>query len=162
MKNKLFVTTALLMVLYQPLQAQDYDTTDKEYFVGSTFFMLANLVDDPEPPNYAQLNFGFRKTPKDIFSVELITWNYYEPLGVPASQKSSAPNFPGKVEAYGAGLSYKRFFWKRGFVQVHATLLKQNYLDESDNKIQDGYQLFNTVRLGYQFRFFKNRFFFGQ
>ena len=54
---------------------------------------------------------------------------------------------------------FSKFLWKRAYTQVHSTLLRQHYLDEDGAKIQSGYQLFNTVRLGYQFRFFKNRFF---
>jgi len=121
--------------------------------------MVANLVDDPEPPNYYQLNLGYRMTSKDVISLELITWNYYEPLGVPLNEKSSAPNFPGKVQAFGAGLAYKRFLWKRAYIQIHSTALHQNYLDEFGDKIQSGFQLFNTARIGYQFRFFNNLFF---
>lgn len=140
-------------------KAQNADSAKKKYFIGSTLFMLANLVDDPEPPNYYQLNIGYRISPKDVLSLEVITWRYYEPLGVPYNQKKQAVNFPGKVQAFGAGVSYKRFLKKRAYVQIHATAFRQNYLDENDKKIQSGFQLFNTLRLGYQFRFFKNRFF---
>lgn len=139
--------------------AQSTEVVEKKYFVGSTLFILANLVNDPEPPKYYQLNLGYRITAKDVVSLELITWNYYEPIGVPYSKKSTAPNYPGRVEAVGAGFAYKRFLWKRVYVQGHATFLKQNYLDESGDKIQSGLQMFNTVRAGYQFRLFKNRFF---
>lgn len=141
------------------VQAQSIDSTDQKYFIGSTLFMLANLVDDPEPPNYYQLNLGYRITPKDVVSLEIITWNYYEPLGVPHGQKKTATNFPGKVQAFGAGFAYKRFLWKRSYAQVHSTAFKQNYLNKENNKIQSGFQLFNTIRLGYQFRFLKNRLF---
>ncbi|MEM1328745.1 MAG: hypothetical protein AAGI23_22505 [Bacteroidota bacterium] len=89
----------------------------------------------------------------------MITWKYYEPLGVPNGQKASAPNFPGSVRAYGSGLAYKRFLWKRAYTQFHSTLLRQHYLNESGERIQSGFQLFNTARVGYQFRFFKQRIF---
>lgn len=141
------------------VQSQIDDLTDKKYHIGSTLFMLANLVDDPEPPKYYQLNIGYRITTKDVVSLELITWNYYEPLGVPYNQKASATNFPGRVQAFGAGLTYKRFVFKNTYAQFHSTLLRQNYLDEEDNKIQNGFQLFNTLRAGYQFRLFNNRLF---
>ena len=36
----------------------------------------------------------------------------------------------------------------------------QKYIDEDNKKIAKGYTLFMTYRLGYQFKFFKNRFFF--
>jgi hypothetical protein len=158
---KKIIFTAVILFLVKGLFAQSLNdkSIEKRYFVGSTLFMIANLVDDPEPPNYYQLNLGYRITEKDVVSLELITWNYYEPLGIPWNKKKTAPNFSGKVQALGAGFAYKRFLWKKAYAQVHSTALRQNYLDESDNKIQRGFQLFNTVRIGYQFRFFKNRIF---
>lgn len=132
---------------------------EKSYFIGSTMFMLANLIDDPEPPNYYQLNVGYRISEKDVLSLEMINWHYYEPLGVPLSKKKSAPNYPGKVKCRGAGLAYKRFLYRQAYAQVHSTLFRLQYVDESNQKIQNGVQMFNTLRLGYQFRFFNNRFF---
>lgn len=149
----------LLMITQLSAQNPTTPTTEKPCFVGSTLFMLYNLVDDPEPPHYYQLNFGYRITPKDVVSLELITWRYYEPLGVPLGRKGTASNFPGHVQAYGIGLAYKRFLWKNAYAQVHATALRQNYRDEADRKIQQGFQLFNTIRVGYQFRFFDDRVF---
>lgn len=159
MNQKYCFFISLMLFINLSVQAQDNTFTDRKYFVGSTLFMLANLVDDPEPPKYYQLNFGHRLTPKDIISLEIITWNYYEPLGVPYAEKATASNFPGKIQAYGAGLAYKRFIWRNTYAQIHSTLLHQNYLGEDGNKIRSGLQLFNTLRLGYQFRLFKNRFF---
>ncbi len=122
--------------------------------------MLANF-DTYETPNYYQLNYGYRITPKDIISIEAITWNYYEPVGIPyGSEKTDEiNNFPGKVQAYGIGFAYKRFLWKKWYVAVHSTAFHQNYLNENNKKIQSGFQLFNTLRFGYQFSFFNNRFF---
>lgn len=159
MHKKIWFTVLVLIFISKNEYAQKKESHEKDCFVGSTFAMLFNLVDDPEPPEYYQLNIGYRLTEKDVISLEIITWKYYEPLGVPNGQKKSAPNFPGRVHAYGAGIAYKRFLWKRVYAQAHATLLKQNYLDEFDNKIQDGFQLFNSLRIGYQFQFFNNKFF---
>lgn len=139
--------------------AQEEKPTDKKCFVGSTFFMLLNLVDDPEPPHYAQINFGYRFSEKNVLSLEAITWRYYEPLGVPLPEKKSAENFPGYVKAYGLGLAFKRFLWKQSYVQLHSTLMRQSFMDKEDKLIQKGTQLFNTLRIGYQFRFFDNRIF---
>ncbi len=159
MRRKYFLISILALLWTQSIKAQNIDITEKRCFVGSTLFMAMNLLDDPEPPNYYQLNLGYRITPKDVVSLECITWNYYEPLGVPYKEKKTATNFPGMVQAIGAGLAYKRFLWKRGYTQIHSTAFKQNYLDEEGHKIQSGFQLFNTIRLGYQFQFFKNRIF---
>lgn len=159
---KKILSTLVLLCFVTSIFAQssiEDQAVDKKYFVGSTLFLLANLVDDPEPPKYYQLNLGYRISPKDVISLELITWQYFEPLGVQWQDKKNAPNYPGLVRAFGAGLAYKRFLWKRAYAQIHSTALRQNYLDENNQKIQSGFQLFNTIRLGYQFRFFKNRFF---
>jgi len=159
MRKNLFVIAFVFLFSASFTHAQSSDEETKECFVGSTLFMLANLVDDPEPPKYYHLTFGYRITPKDVVSLELITWNYYEPLGVPYSEKATAPNFPGRIQAFGAGLAYKRFLWKSAYTQIHSTVFRQNYLNENGDKTQSGYQMFNTIRLGYQFKFFKNRFF---
>ncbi|MEM7655212.1 MAG: hypothetical protein AAF399_03715 [Bacteroidota bacterium] len=140
-------------------QAQVVDSLVHRHFIGSTLFMLFNLT--PNPPEYYQLNYGYRLTPKDVLSVELITWTYPGPLGRPYGPDYGNPasNFPGKVRAIGAGLAYKRFLWKGLYGQVHSTAFRQNYLDEHQEKIQSGFQLFNTLRLGYQLRLFQQRVF---
>jgi hypothetical protein len=155
------IRISILLVIFtsNAYFAQKNNSEEKDCFVGGTFAMLLNFADDPEPPEYYQLNIGYRITNKDVVSLEIITWKYYEPLGVPLGQKKTALNFPGSVHAFGVGIAYKRFLWKRVFAQVHATFFKQNYLNEFDNKIQDGFQLFNSLRIGYQFQFFNNKFF---
>lgn len=159
MRRNAFMLSVCLVFTGLSAQAQMADQPNSRTFVGSTLFMLANLADDPEPPNYYQLNVGYRITPKDVISLEMITWKYYEPVGVPYGEKKEAANFPGSVQAFGLGLAYKRFLWKRAYAQLHATAFRQNYLDTSNQKIQSGFQLFNTLRIGYQLRFFNNRLF---
>ena len=122
--------------------------------------MIMTPLLDPSP-KYYQLNYGYRITPKDVISVEAITWTYQGPLGrqYGPDHENPASNFPGEVQAIGAGLAYKRFLWNRWYGQIHATAFKQNFQDESGEKIQSGFQLFNTLRFGYQLRLFKNRIF---
>lgn len=159
MKTKYLFFILFWTTIQTSLLSQSNNLSERKCFVGSTLFMLANLVDDPEPPKYYQLNLGYRVTPKDVISIEIITWNYYEPLGIPYSQKKTAANYPGHVQAYGAGLAYKRFVLGDAYAQVHSTVLRQNYINEHGSSIQKGYQLFNTLRVGYQLRLFKGRFF---
>ena len=157
MKLKLILLAAVLRLVTSFAHAQITDTT-KKHFVGSTLFTLANLVpNQKEPPKYLQLNYGYRINPKNVLSVEAITWNYYGPLGRQYGPDFENPesNFPGRVRAIGVGLAYKRFLWKGLYGQVHSTSLHQTYLDEEGEKIQNGFQLFNSLRLGYQVRFFK-------
>ncbi|WP_321540167.1 hypothetical protein [Flavobacterium piscinae] len=35
----------------------------------------------------------------------------------------------------------------------------QNFIDENDRKLDKGFQIFNTYRIGYQIKLFKNKFF---
>ena len=141
-------------VFGQPITQDD---NNKKHFIGSSFFILANLAKDS--PNYYQLNYGYRITPKDVISIEAITWEYKGPIGRPYGKHNKNSNFPGSVQAYGIGLAYKRFLWKDLYTAFHFTVLHQNYLDPDRKKIQSGYQLFNTLRFGYQYKFFKNKFF---
>lgn len=156
---KVLMFSALLLLPSLRARAQTSDSDRYKFFVGSTLFVLYNTIDDPEPPQYYQLNIGYRISSKDILSLELITWRYFKPLGIPHAKVSEAAGFPGSVQAFGAGLAYKRFLWKSVYAQVHTTLLHQNYLDHASNTLQTGMQLFNTIRAGYQFRFFKNSLF---
>lgn len=140
-------------------QSESQNPADKRHFIGSNLFMVANFF--PNPPSYYQLNYGYRISPKDVISVEAITWKYYGPQGRPYGSEFENENsdFPGSVRGLGMGLAYKRFLWKRLYGTVHSTLLRQNYLDLNDKKIQSGFQLFNTLRFGYQLQLFKNRIF---
>lgn len=133
----------------------------RRHWIGSSLFMLANLVPSEEPPSFFQLNYGYRLTPKDTVSVEAITWKYYAPLGIPYGPKMSEDGneFPGSVRGYGLGLAYQRFIWKGLYAAVHALPLRQIYLDEDNDKIQSGFQLFVTGRVGYHVAFLKNRIF---
>jgi len=65
-------------------QIKKQECIEKRYFIGSSIFMLGNFIpDDPNPPDFVQLNFGYRITPKDVISIEAKTWKYAWPLGIP-------------------------------------------------------------------------------
>lgn len=133
-----------------------------EYFIGSSAFMLVNLdEDDPEPPNFYQLNFGVRTSSNSSVSIEFIQWTYYAPLGIPWGDKHGDKdyNFPGSVEAKGVGLAFQTFLTKKFYTALHATYMKQDYKDENKEIIQSGNQLFMTLRFGYHMRFFNDIFF---
>ena len=143
-------------------QTQAADSTFKKYFIGSTFFVLGNFIpDDPNSPDFVQLNLGYRLTQKDVVSIELKTWKYAWPLGIPYGDSYQAEDekYPGYIREIGFALVYQRFFWKGAYAAIHAMQAYQIYVDDSNKKIQNGYQLFLTYRLGYQFSFFKKFFF---
>jgi hypothetical protein len=132
----------------------------KTHFVSTSAFMLGNLL--PEPPNYAQLNYGHRFTDADTLLVEAITWTYYAPLGIPYGPDFEAPqhDYPGSVQGFGVGLAYQRYWWEGLFTTLHATPFLQVYRDEAGEHIQDGFQLFMALRVGYHFAFGEGGWFF--
>lgn len=144
------------------LQAQyaGNDTRYKKYFVGSTLFMLGNL-DTKNNPGFVQLNLGYRLTGKDVISFELKTWKYAWSLGIPYGNSFEAPDlkFPGYIREYGFALAYQRFWWKGLYTGIHVMNAWQSFVNDEGNKIDNGFQVFNTYRLGYHFKLFNDRFF---
>jgi hypothetical protein len=165
-KKILFAGTVLLFLTAFPLSAQRarQDSTYKKWFIGSTFLMLGNLIpNDPNAPEFFQLNVGYRITRKDVVFAELKTSKFNWPLGMPWEEivdpHRAQYNFPGYVRQYILGVAYNRFWWKGLYTGVHAMNAFQIYRNEDKTKITNGYTLFMTYRLGNQFTFFKNRFF---
>mgnify|MGYP001290531489 FL=1 len=141
-------------------QAREQDSTSGKVFVGSSLFLLGNLA-STNAPDFAQLNVGYRKTPRDVFSIEVMTWKYAWPLGIPYGKSYEAPEekYPGYVRDIGVSLAYQRFLWKGAYAAVHAMNASTRYVDADHRKIQNGYKLFMTYRVGYHFPLFHNRFF---
>lgn len=154
----LILTASNSIVLGQTISNQD--NTAKKYFVGSTVFMLGNLIPENRP-DFIQLNVGYRITSKDAVSLEVKTWKYAWSLGIPYgdSFENPAEKFPGYIREFGFALAYQRFLWKGFYTAFHVMNARQTFVDDNGNTIKNGYQMFNTYRLGYQFTFFKNRFF---
>lgn len=139
------------------------DSTYKKWFVGSTLFLLGNFS-QVNPPGFAQLNLGYRITGKDVVSLEVITWKHSWPLGInPFYNKQYGKpetKFPGNIREFGIGLAYQRYLWKGLYVAVHATPMRQIYRDENWNNIGKSFIVFNTNRVGYHIKLFKDKMFF--
>ncbi|MDP5122109.1 MAG: hypothetical protein NWQ46_10980 [Spirosomaceae bacterium] len=165
MKKLFLLSTTILFLFTSSLFAQKKkeDAPYHKFFVGSSAFMLLNLnTKDNNPPNFYQINFGYRITPKDVVSVEAKTWTYGWPIGIPlgnAAFEKEGEGFPGYVKSHGIAIAYQRYLWKGLYTAVHAMNSSQTFYDKEDVKIQNGYQLFMTYRLGYHIELFNNRFF---
>lgn len=164
MQKQIVLLAAILALALSSAHGQktEQDSTYKKFFIGSSLFILANLnTNQANPPDFFQLNFGYRITPKDVVSIEAKTWKYAWPLGIPYGKSYEDPQekYPGYIRTFGVALVYQRFLWKGAYAAVHAMNASQKYVDEDNKKIQNGYQLFMTYRLGYHFPLFKNRFF---
>lgn len=137
------------------------DSVFRRWYIGSSFFMFGNFakVNNPE---YVQLNIGYRLTPKDVISFEFKRSIYSWPIGIPFGPSFDGPglNYPGHARILAPTLAYQRFWWKGVYTSVYALNAFEKYLDEQNKKIGNGFTLYLNFHLGYQFQFFKNRFFF--
>ncbi len=144
-------------------QRAKQDSTYRKWYVGSSFLMLGNLIpNDKNPPEYIQLNVGYRITPKDVVCFDFKRSIYAWPLGLPFGPSFDAPgeNYPGHARILAPTLGYQRFWWKGVYTSIRALNAFEKYFDENNKKIGNGYTLYLNFHLGYQFKFFKNRFFF--
>lgn len=162
--QKIISTIVVSLVLTTTQLEAQYarkDTTYKECFVGSTLFMLLGSASSKNRPDFVQLNIGYRITGQDVVSLELKTWKYAWSLGIPYGKSYEAPaeKFPGYIREYGFAIVYQRFFWKGLYAGIHVMNAWQSFVDDHGKNIDHGFQLFNTYRVGYHIRLFKDRFF---
>lgn len=162
-KRILWIVFGLVWAGSLQVNAQDVkqDSTYKKWFIGSTFLLLGNF-DKVNNPEFIQLNIGYRITAKDAVSFEFKRSIYAWPLGIPWGKHFDAPgeDYPGHARILAPTLAYQRFWWKGIYTSVHALNAFEKYKDADNKKIGNGYTLYMTYRLGYQLKFFKNRFFF--
>jgi hypothetical protein len=163
-KRILFVGLVFMMTSILQLRAQytKTDSTYKRYFIGSTLFLLGNLA-PVNPPNFAQLNIGYRITGKDVITLELKTWKYAWPNGIhPFFNKSYGKpeeQFPGYVREFGLSVAYQRFLWRGLYTELNVMPTLQHFVNVDGKRIDNGFQIFNTYRVGYHIKLFKDRFF---
>ena len=150
---------ALSPALSRALDAPS-DEPQRRYWIGSSMFVLANLAPGSEPPDFFQVNLGFRLTPRDSLSIEAVTWRYHRPLGIPwgSDQSGAGTAYPGSVRESGAGIAYQRFFWKGLYGSLSGLALRREFQDPGGTSLARGFQLFLTLRIGYHVRLMK-RFF---
>lgn len=164
-KKVLWVGLALIISnsLLSQVQNAIQDPTGRKWYIGSSLLMLGNFIpDDANPPEYVQLNIGYRLTSKDVVSFRFKRSIYAWPIGIPFGPSFDAPglNYPGQARILAPTVGYQRFWWKGAYSAVYALNAFEKYTDEDRRKIGNGYTLYLDFYVGYQFRFFKNRFFF--
>lgn len=154
----ILISSSRLVAQYEPS-----DSTYKRWFFGTSLFVLIGNFDRENPPNFVQLNFGYRITGKDVITFAPKTWRYSWPNGIHPffnkAYKQPEEKFPGYVREYGVTLSYTRFIWKGLFAQLDVMPTYQVFVGDNKKKIDNGFQIFNSYRVGYHFKLFKDRFF---
>ena len=56
-------------------------------------------------------------------------------------------------------MAYQRFLWKGLYAELNVMPTWQSFVNKEGNKIDNGFQIFNTYRAGYHIKLFKDRFF---
>lgn len=163
-KSILWIGLALVLASSLQVNAQGLkkDSTYKKCFIGSTLYLLGNL-DKTNNPEYVQVNIGYRLTPNDVVSLRFKRSIYAWPLGIPFGSSSfdaKGENYPGHARILAPTIGYQRFWWKGAYTSVYALNAFEKYMDENKEKVGNGYTLYLDFYLGYQFVFFKKRFFF--
>jgi len=162
MHKKILVLITILFtnIVIMSAQYTQGEIRNKPCFIGSSAFMIMNVI-PIERPNFIQLNLGFRISPKNAISLELKTWRYFEPLGIPYGKlkTSTDENFPGYIKEKGFAIAFQRFLWKDLYSSIHVMNAWQNFINTDGQKIDNGFQLFNTYRVGYHVKLSKSTFF---
>jgi len=162
-KKALWIGLAFVLASSLQLNAQNAETDNayKKRYVGSTLYLLGNFVEEHNP-EYIQLNVGYRITPKDVVSFRFKRSVYDWPLGTPWRKifDETEDTYPGHARILGPALGYQRFWWKGVYTSLYAMSAFEKYYNENNKEIGNGYTLYLDTYIGYQFKFFKNRFFF--
>jgi hypothetical protein len=166
MQKKTLIIGILLIASFSTQLKAQYAKDDhsfKKRFVGSTLFLLGNLA-PVNPPDFFQVNLGYRLTGKDAIVLEPKTWKYAWPNGIHPflneSYGKEEEQFPGYVREYGISVAYQRFFWKGLYAELNVMPTLQKFVNREGAKLDNGFQIFNTYRVGYHIKLFKDRFFF--
>ncbi len=163
-KKILFIGFFLMMTSILQLKAQyaKTDRTYKKWFVGTSLFVLLGNFDRENPPNFVQLNIGYRLTGRDVITLAPKTWKYAWPNGIHPflnnAYKKPEEKFPGYVREYGVTASYTRFLWKGLYAQLDVMPTWQVFVNDNGKK-DNGFQIFNSYRMGYHIKLFKDKFF---
>jgi hypothetical protein len=152
---KKIISTTVMIAVLTPLAFSQDENNFKKHFIGSSALLLINF--SSLHPDYYQLNYGYRFTSKDAILVDLVTWKLSSPKGI--SLGSTEEKYPGYIRESGIDIGYQRILWKGLNTSFHLNPLVQNYLNTDNEKIQNGFQLFMSIRFGYQFNMFKHRMF---
>lgn len=165
-KKILWIGLAFILVSRLQVNAQyaKTDSTYKKWFIGSSLFVFLGNLYKENPPNFIQLNIGYRITGKDIITLAPKTWKYAWPNGIHPflnkAYKKPEEKFPGYVREFGVTVSYTRFLWKGLYAQLDVMPTYQVFVNDKSKKNNTGFQIFNSYRVGYHIKLFKDKFFF--
>ncbi len=168
--KKIISTTLMIAVFITLAFNQNLPATDEfkdkdilpvyKFSVSTTYFTFINF--GPKSVSMYEFHFGYKITSKDRIEIKVATWRLFEPMGIPMWDpllQQESEWYPGRIRESGIGITYQRFLWKGLYTQLEILPLVKKYLDENNNKIDDGFKLYTSYHLGYHIPLFKNRLF---
>lgn len=170
--KKLLMTLAIIVLAMANALCQIQNLADKrteeeniqkyKYSVSTTYLSLINFGEEKTNTHHYELHLGYRLTPKDKIGVKLATWKMFAPMGMPMQEqlKYDESNFyPGRLRETSIGVTYQRMLWKGLFITTEILPQLKTYLDDDNNKLNDGFKLYTSYHLGYHISLFKNKFY---
>jgi hypothetical protein len=163
---KTLVSTILAIALFATTSFGQNKMKDSDkllnykFSVSTTYLAFANFGAEETNTHHYEFHFGYKLTSKDKIGFKVATWKLFAPMGMPmkVQLKFDESNFyPGRLSETGLGFIYQRILWKRLFASIEILPLYKTYLDENDNKVDNGFKLYTTYHLGYHIPLFKNR-----
>jgi hypothetical protein len=122
--------------------------------------------DETKHTQHIELHVKRNLDNKNIIGIKLATWRLFQPMGIQWGDglldklDTESEFYPGHVRESGIGISYQRMIWKGLFATVEILPQYKTYLDEDQNKIANGFKLYNSFHLGYHLAFGKSKRFF--
>jgi hypothetical protein len=163
---KTLVSTILAIALFATTSFGQNKMKDSDkllnykFSVSTTYLAFANFGAEETNTHHYEFHFGYNLTSKDKIGFKVATWKLFAPMGMPMKEqlKFDESNFyPGRLSETGLGFIYQRILWKGLFASIEILPLYKTYLDENDNKVDNGFKLYTTYHLGYHIPLFKNR-----
>jgi hypothetical protein len=131
-----------------------------KFSLCTTWHTFMNWDAEPTNIHMYEIHFGYRITEKDTVGIKAATWKLFEPMGIQlwdSHLMKESEYYPGRLFEYGLGVTYQRTIWKGLFAAIEILPLKQEYLNESGEKIKEGFRLYTTYHVGYRISLFHDR-----
>lgn len=141
-----------------------------KYRVSLPYFIITDPIgdswDDRQNTQMIELHIKHNLDDKNIIGLKFATWRLFQPMGITwwdgllDKLETESEFYPGHVRETGIGITYQRMLWKGLFTTVEVLPQFKTYLDLDNNKIANGFKLYNSFHLGYHIPIGKQKRFF--
>ncbi len=141
-----------------------------KYRVSLPYFIITDPIgdswDDRQNTQMVELHIKRNLGNKNIIGLKLASWRLFQPMGILwwdgllDKLETESEFYPGHVRETGIGITYQRMLWKGLFTTVEVLPQFKTYLDLDNNKIANGFKLYNSFHLGYHIPIGKQKRFF--